>query len=614
MATTSRLLQLPPEIIIDILSYLSPHDLRSCQLTNREPHMLIRCSVLLQYKTALETAQAEDNPCSLAPYSEKIEDLRSSEEAWSMVKPKFAVSIPVKHHPSGIYDLTGGTYLLGNVDRKTLHYLKLPRTPYDDTRWRSVRVDRTIIDMGLCVFEHDLIAIVTTHRKEQIEPALFDIELTLREFSSDRRHPQAKEERILVMTSPYEKPAIGIEIVGDNLVLILTFYNHRDKPDDRVFIYEWRTSVLKASFSAPWHTYAGLIFLSEHLVLLPNTHENCLEIFRIPFKPTIESLTPILTLSLPRLAEGRSLTGVSCRAEPNPIGASSRIDKRQRAQERLDAGIVDVDDFQPTRGFLASATDAICVFAVRINGIPVAALDGNGGFNLHFAFANAFTFFVHRRSFLNLVHEHEGADAPIPWPEWGPPVSRWFNANTFPTRWITTTAGQRCVVIAEAAPETGFPYVVLDFNKDNVRRMKKKLAEEKEEHDRSPTVEMNHMTYEEELEAELDEAAAALFAPSPLAGPDLQDEPMDEDDEHESDSSSEVDVGRPSRIWCVETSEKVDAPETFVEEVSGELPYVAAASEGRYAFDGVLLDEERIIGIRTDIMDDIKYIDVHYFG
>ncbi|KAJ3495767.1 hypothetical protein NLJ89_g10576 [Agrocybe chaxingu] len=86
-----------------------------------------------------------------------------------------------------------------------------------------------------------------------------------------------------------------------------------------------------------------------------------------------------------------------------------------------------------------------------------------------------------------------------------------------------------------------------------------------------------------------------------------------DDDEDESDSPSEH-VGRPSRIWCVETSEKVDAPETFMEEVSGELPYVAAASEGRYAFDGVLLDEERVIGIRTDRMDNIRHIEVHYFG
>ncbi|KAJ3484819.1 hypothetical protein NLJ89_g11951 [Agrocybe chaxingu] len=255
MATTTNLLQLPCEIILNVFNYLPLHDLQTCRCTNKALHILIRDSVVLQYKMALETAQAEDNPCSLAPYSEKLEDLRASEEAWSMVKPKFAVQIPVQHHPSGIYDLTGGAYLLGNIDRKTLHYLKLPRTLRDDRSWRSVTVDRTIIDMGLCVFEHDLIVIITTHRREQTEPAMFDIELTLREFSSDQRHPQAKEERILVMTSPYEKPAVGIEIVGDHLVLILTFYHHPHQPNDRVFIYEWRTSVLKANTSSSSQTH-----------------------------------------------------------------------------------------------------------------------------------------------------------------------------------------------------------------------------------------------------------------------------------------------------------------------------------------------------------------------
>ncbi|CAA7261077.1 unnamed protein product [Cyclocybe aegerita] len=217
-----NLLQLPPEILLCVLEYLSPHNLVLCQLTNRQLRTLIHNSVVLQYNMALAVARAEDNPYSSAPLSKKLEHLRVSEDAWSMLKPKFKVEIlvPVPHQTSGIYDLTGGAYLLGSIDQRAIHYIKLPRKLDDDTSWR--------------------------HQRELTEPASYGIELTLREFSSGQRHPQAKEERILVMTSLFKKPAISIEIVGDHIFLILTFHDYPEKPDDQVFIYEWWSSILKA--------------------------------------------------------------------------------------------------------------------------------------------------------------------------------------------------------------------------------------------------------------------------------------------------------------------------------------------------------------------------------
>lgn len=47
------------------------------------------------------------------------------------------------------------------------------------------------------------------------------------------------------MNTPGEKPAIGIEIVGDNLVLVLYYHRNDAKPDDKVFIFDWRTAVIK---------------------------------------------------------------------------------------------------------------------------------------------------------------------------------------------------------------------------------------------------------------------------------------------------------------------------------------------------------------------------------
>ncbi len=47
------------------------------------------------------------------------------------------------------------------------------------------------------------------------------------------------------MNTKWERPAVGIEIVGDNLVLILAYYDNPHKPDDQVFVYEWKTGRMK---------------------------------------------------------------------------------------------------------------------------------------------------------------------------------------------------------------------------------------------------------------------------------------------------------------------------------------------------------------------------------
>lgn len=50
------------------------------------------------------------------------------------------------------------------------------------------------------------------------------------------------------------------------------------------------------------------------------------------------------------------------------------------------------------------------------------------------------------------------------------------------------------------------------------------------------------------------------------------------------------------RMVCT-SSTTIDPAFAFAEEVSSRLPYVVTESGGHYAFDGVLLDEERILGI-----------------
>jgi hypothetical protein len=52
-----------------------------------------------------------------------------------------------------------------------------------------------------------------------------------------------------------------------------------------------------------------------------------------------------------------------------------------------------------------------------------------------------------------------------------------------------------------------------------------------------------------------------------------------------------------NRVQVVNRSEQVEPADAFSEPVVGELPYVVSASQDKHIYDGVLLDEERVIGI-----------------
>ncbi|KAF9531981.1 hypothetical protein CPB83DRAFT_50481 [Crepidotus variabilis] len=525
------LLSLPIELIHHILTLLDPFDLFACRLTGRFLNELIRESVPLQYDIALTLAKADDNPCSLAPLSEKLQDLQSSEESWCTLQPKFIVNVPIQHETSGIYDLSGGTYLLGNWDKRALQYMSLPTKKDDAIIWNKVSVPATIIDMGFCVFEHDLITVITTTPTGEMMAGqpLFAIEMHLLEYSTSRPHPQAKQHRILITNSVYERPAIMCETVGENLVLLLTCTGIGGREyDDRIVMFDWRNSLLKATLTSINKTYFGFIMLAEDLVLFPNNKTNAFDIFRIPSRPTPDPLQCIFSLSLPALADGNTISHITCRAEPNPIGHASRLDKRHRAEARAEAGMNERDPFAPKRGFLSSSDEAICIFQLKLRGEPLVI--PQIGINVHFEMGHTFTFFIRRKSFLETVEKYEDsfsvapvdvemgelagispmeedtvAPAPpsaappngtanpnsppinpvgslptgprrvVPWAEWGPPASRWFNADAFPSRWITTSAGQRCVVIHEEARAEGSPIMVIDFNPYTLKKMKKRV-------------------------------------------------------------------------------------------------------------------------------------------
>ncbi|TEB26755.1 hypothetical protein FA13DRAFT_1010701 [Coprinellus micaceus] len=691
----SPLLALPDEILAQIVLLLPTPDILHSRLVCFKLSSIISSSVEIQYRIALETSGLEDNgTCSSFSPSEKLSKLLRGQKAWRKFKPQFIKPVKVQHLPSGIYDLSGGIYLLGSDRMLDLDYAVLPERDGEDAEWKSIELQETYLDMGLCIDEHDLVAIITTTPFETT--GMFDIALHIKQFSTGQPHPGAKQPRISAFKSEYARPGIGIEIVGDNLVLILSYQRDRNATlPDRLFVFDWRSGVLKTSLVAPNRSYSGLIFLDENLLLLPNTRRGALEIWDLPRTASAPSPSaPVCILELPLLAPGRSFGQLSCRAEPNPMGANRFRGTKNHAERRQQ------------RPYRCKAEDAIIIFNVRIQPLhagphPVVAL----------GFSHVYTFFVHRKSILQIVEEQKQREAmpptididfpsnsllfppPIIWDQWGQKITRWIEADDMATRWITTTSGQRAALIsshARSSQGSGSPIVVMDFNPWSVKKVqhallkkKRKLEATAERKRRQVQMRLDQQNAEivrkfreckewvERIERELgDIKAAAELGSSRSRSPKLryttstdpidfprldhsnvaeiktfledhsefvehldvppaiqaraessrthqyEDSLMDELDSDGDDSDASSSKGDTERAsWSLTGSHTVDrAGVCFSSPVESELPCVCYSSSQHFHYDGALVDEERVLGIKTNALDRIEEFDVHYFG
>lgn len=178
------LLDLPPELIIQLLSYLPHTCILRCRLTHPFLLKLIDNSAHLQYIIELAASGFENNPsptCKLV-IGDRLRLLKTQEQAWINLNFAKTVKIETKPKPSSIYDLTGGIFLLGETTESgpdTTEALNLTHLPSKDDDFNEKERDEArsylpnpwwtidlktnckLVDVGLAVHEHDLIAVVT---------------------------------------------------------------------------------------------------------------------------------------------------------------------------------------------------------------------------------------------------------------------------------------------------------------------------------------------------------------------------------------------------------------------------------------------------------------------
>ena len=191
------------------------------------------------------------------------------------------------------------------------------------------------------------------------------------------------------------------------------------------------------------------------------------------------------------------------------------------------------------RPFRNNEEDAIITFRLRTN-------------------TRRFTFFSHRRALLDHIPAAHRACAPfcstpepapetmrVPWKAWGPSATRWFEGCPTTLRWIMMTAGQRAVTMEDGASS---PIIARDFNPYAVRSARARAA----------------------------------------ASGHLQ---------QRCDWSEYLPNG--NQMTLKVDDNVIAAGSVFEDDVRSSLPYVEVVTQAEYRYDGVIIDEERILGMKV---------------
>ncbi|RPD65264.1 hypothetical protein L226DRAFT_531145 [Lentinus tigrinus ALCF2SS1-7] len=531
------LLALPDELIVQIACLLAPTDLLHIQEVCLRLQDVVQNNAALQYTIQLYISGMIDNPsCRLVP-AERLRILRAKEDAWRQLNLSDRTVLPLNHHPSGIYDLTGGVLLLGErkvtqslVGTDNVHTVKLHSAfgrnggdgPGSSSLWRKIDLGKQVIDVGLAIQEHDLIAIVTySYINEAQLWASIDIQLF--EHSTGQPHPDAAQP-VIHFDNIYYLPghcSIMLEISGDTLCFLMNnYFPFVTSNPVSLVIFDWKTGRRKAKRAYQDPTmFNSFVLLSPDIVVLPIIPTNALEICHFaqelaaPAPPPaageaeqsladVPNLVTSCVLELPVLQGGAIVLRMTCRCEPNPRGPPSSA--------------THPDTLMP---FYSDPATSAMILHMHIR-IPHNS-------------SRVYTMIVQRSSLLKAFHEalalrrrcrEEGIlpqppsypDMPsqehfaklaylkgpydtqtrfrifdwdsitpdmdleqvpltLSWQDWGPRVTRWFQDELASTRWITTTCGQRFVRFRDSGR-----LHVYDFNGRSIKRYlnERKLRDE----------------------------------------------------------------------------------------------------------------------------------------
>ena len=373
------------------------------------------------------------------------------------------------------------------------------------------------------------------------------LELRLLSFSTGQPHPLAEQPVIFIdeKIQPLDWRSCKIEIVGDFLILLVLFLE-RSRNQDIFLLVHWKTGLthcVSVSGLLPIRPPSLILYVqlasSEKGTYRQFSHLSQ-DILVIPnlIQNTFE-LAKIVTDNddTPRLV-------ILCVLHLPPLVQATLISHICCRAEPNPTGSGRVIPSRSDRPFHDKAEDAIVIFNMSYAHTSGVHIDW-------------FTLIVHRRALLAHIPAAHRACAPfcstpepapapveVPWSVWGPPATRLFVGNPTIMDYTETTAGQRAVMLEDRMPTR---IIVRDFNPHAVR------------------------------------AARVLASASGQS--------------QQGNWSKQLPNG--NRMSLKVEDSVLTAGSIFEEDVWSSLPYVEIVTEGKYQYDGVMMDDERILGFQV---------------
>ena len=266
VVTTQTLLDLPTEVLVEILAYLPVVSLFSVQRTCRTIRDIIAGTTYFQYTMRAYINGVDDDLPPDFPHSERLELLRRHEQSWSNLQLRASIFTQCVTGDSDVpftscFILQDGylIYECLTLELQRYGYADLcSASPDEELRWvhitianghlpttSSVTVEFAVdhdlmVAIRYCVASDLIIESLTSHSKWRQDVRVAVVQLTFFQFTTAAPHPLSSAHTVSLPRSGQPFTYVSQEVLGDHVLVTACSLDFKAA----FYLVSWKTGVV----------------------------------------------------------------------------------------------------------------------------------------------------------------------------------------------------------------------------------------------------------------------------------------------------------------------------------------------------------------------------------
>ncbi|KAG8755935.1 hypothetical protein FRC14_003522 [Serendipita sp. 396] len=305
-ANIKRQIHLPEEVLVCVISLLRLQDILRCRLLNRRIFNIIKNSLALQFRIELAHAALEElwqpieYKVDIRTTIQRLDSLRKLQFGWRNLAWRARHVVSLDHPRGALYELNSGIFVtgkrrkLGIARTQELVLQELPSLgcPYPPSK---ADLNCHVAISQVCIsIQQDLLILLEESRSNQgglVRNNKLIFKLHLRSLSSNLPHPAAANPVLEYdCKSQWMSYSFVMQIMGNSLGVLFTSGVLGDSDYERFVVWDWTTSVKRGMVSMPGSRYDSFTFISEDTFVIPCGRTETINVFL--FRPTPPSVFP----------------------------------------------------------------------------------------------------------------------------------------------------------------------------------------------------------------------------------------------------------------------------------------------------------------------------------